>query len=486
MQKPKAAASKKKTQPAPPKRNKLLIPALAALLLVGAGVAAAFFLLRPPQVTPSGTTNGIHAAFVMTEAADGVGAPPASPLVTRVRLLWKAGDNSTVVSSVGIEFLDDRGNPAIFGGTTLGPADMKPALDVADWFYEGSTPTEPGTYHARITLKRLFGDGTPETVDLVNSSFRVVEENTRPITEGYVMTSGSDLWLLSPGGDRHRRITFFGTGESGAEPVWSPDGKRIAFTYTNKNFKSLPPPTEIRVMAGDGTGMVSVVGAEPGTELAYPAWSPDGSRIFYTVRETDGETGQPRTRISEVTPATRASSPVTEVGTMPHTTADGTMVYVEETVDEGQGSVLRYRLVHKAGDAEARTLVEPGTFPAIYFPRPSPDGKWVAFAAVNRDQLRSEKYDFWAWLTFQPRMAEAHGAPWDVYMVPTTGGEVTRLTTINDDEPRITWLDNSLFAFNGVKGIHTQRVAPDGKPQGDPVKIHKGSDHGGLSWYGDK
>jgi hypothetical protein len=162
----------------------------------------------------------------------------------------------------------------------------------------------------------------------------------------------------------------------------------------------------------------------------------------------------------------------------------GTIIYLEEVVDPASGSI-RHRLVRADSTGENKqTLVGEEAFPAIYGPRPSPDGKWIAFAAVNPDQPNVRRLDFWAWLTFQPETAEAHGAPWDIYVVPAGGGAPVRLTAIYDDEARITWLDNSALAFMGIKGLHTLKLTPEGQPIGEPERIHAGTDHGGLSWHG--
>jgi Tol biopolymer transport system component len=471
--------------PARTSKSKLVLVAALALLAGGALLA---FLLWPSAGgnTTGGDGTQVTVVYTLPEGAEGLGAPPNSPLEVRVRLPWRAGDNSTIFSSVGLEFLDENGSPAQFGSGTIGPVDMKPALDVAEWFYLGSTPSKPGLYHARLTLRRLFGSSEPETVVLRDPTYQVTAESGSPLSSGYVFDSGSDLWLLSTDGTRQRRITFFGSQqELASDPVWSPDGMLIAFTYANHKNKSALPSTEIRVMRSDGTGMVTVATASPDREVAYPSWSMDGTHLYFTVKRPDPSTPQPITHVERVTPGTRERTQVLPSGTMARQLGtDGALVYIEERVDPQSGAVQQ-RIVRSDEDGELRqALVDEGVFPAIYAPRPSPDGKWIAFSAVNPDQPRAQGFDFWDWLTFQPTVAEAHGAPWDIYMVPADGGMPERLTTIQDDEPRITWLDNTTLAFMGIKGLHTLKLTPQGKPAGEPARIHTGSDHGGLSWHG--
>src|SRR5688572_430326 len=106
----------------------------AAFALVVAGAVALAFLLGPSAGTNGSGASGsqITIGFTVPEGADGLGAPTNSPLEVRVRVPWRSGDNSTIFSGVGLEFLDESGNPATFGDSPSGPVEMKPALDVAD------------------------------------------------------------------------------------------------------------------------------------------------------------------------------------------------------------------------------------------------------------------------------------------------------------------------------------------------------------------
>jgi Tol biopolymer transport system component len=74
-----------------------------------------------------------------------------------------------------------------------------------------------------------------------------------------------------------------------AQPVYSPDGSRIAF-YSDRVFDltNADDNVDIYVMNADGSDMTRLTtGKEPD---AFPVWSPDGKRIaFYSERDGNGE-----------------------------------------------------------------------------------------------------------------------------------------------------------------------------------------------------
>jgi len=93
----------------------------------------------------------------------------------------------------------------------------------------------------------------------------------------------SQVYLLSPGGGGPRPITEGVDGLSVSDPAWSSDGRRIAYV------RSTDTESAVVVAEVDGAGE-QVLRREPydiegrRNHLWEPAWSPDGTRVVYTLR----------------------------------------------------------------------------------------------------------------------------------------------------------------------------------------------------------
>jgi Tol biopolymer transport system component len=84
-----------------------------------------------------------------------------------------------------------------------------------------------------------------------------------------------DIWVLDLVGWYNEPINLTNHPAVDAEPDWSPEGKKIAFT-TDRDGGNL----EIYVMNADGTNPTRLTDSE--WHDAEPAWSPDGTKIAFT------------------------------------------------------------------------------------------------------------------------------------------------------------------------------------------------------------
>lgn len=119
-----------------------------------------------------------------------------------------------------------------------------------------------------------------------------------------------DLYVMDPDTSEVTRLTFDGDPDENffrhdsLNPVWSPDGTRIAFDSTRSGNR------EVWVMNADGGGLVNV-SDHPGQDYE-PAWSPDGAQITFT----SGRAGELDVWAVDAPPPTTstASSSALEVG----------------------------------------------------------------------------------------------------------------------------------------------------------------------------
>ena len=77
-----------------------------------------------------------------------------------------------------------------------------------------------------------------------------------------------DIFVMNPDGSGITALT--GPPQHERNPVWSPDGTKIAFELNG----------DVHVMNADGTGAVNLTGGSFGVD-ASPTWSPDGSKIAF-------------------------------------------------------------------------------------------------------------------------------------------------------------------------------------------------------------
>jgi Tol biopolymer transport system component len=116
----------------------------------------------------------------------------------------------------------------------------------------------------------LLAIGEPAEASYPGSNGTIAFQSGRDVVAG-------EIYTITPGGAANRITFSFGS----SDPVYSPDGSRIAFVSGNN---------QIFVMNADGTGRRQITNTS--TAKQEPTWSPDGTKVAYVANsfDLDGQT----------------------------------------------------------------------------------------------------------------------------------------------------------------------------------------------------
>lgn len=95
-----------------------------------------------------------------------------------------------------------------------------------------------------------------------------------------------DVWIMQADGSNPTRLTqarrgdeYAGSGGGAMAPAWSPDGSRLV--YTVYAYVGVTPRAQLWVMHADGTGKRRLTDGSEANDFT-PTWSPDGRFIVFT------------------------------------------------------------------------------------------------------------------------------------------------------------------------------------------------------------
>ena len=250
---------------------------------------------------------------------------------------------------------------------------------------------------------------------------------------------------------------------------WRPDGRAAAYALVQWRPGEAAAQSAIYLTDLTVDPQPLIQDDRPKAILEAPAWSPDGTALYFASTVTENQ--QSVQRLERFDLASRTRTPLGE-GFSPDVSPDGGLLAVVRYA--GVDPVL---VLLRSDGTLVRTLIGPGRFTLIGSPRFSPDGQQIAVALAKPPGSAWEPSPHAPFAIFDTPIAQAHGNPSEVYVLDVAGGQPQRLTSIAEDEPAVTWSpDGSTVAVYATRGLHLV------DRQGRTTLALDGGGYGGLDW----
>jgi Tol biopolymer transport system component len=306
-----------------------------------------------------------------------------------------------------------------------------------------------------------------------------------------IFARAGQIWRSDGTGAAPRQLTNFDTASVPSQPSISPDGTKIAFVALIQPpiTSTLPLPTsKLFLMDLQGTNLREIWAPKEGI-LWLPTWTPDQQALYLlangTVVASAGGDSTNRLQIVRVGLEQGDRTVILSSALDPTIARDGKrMAYLKFDPD---GVTMHVETADLDGQ-HAQRIISGKEFLGFYAPRFTPDGKQIIVAAIEGPPTDKNGFPLadsprphlseWMLGLFAPPTAEAHGAPWDLWIVNSDGSGLRRLTKLNEDLPMAAFSpDGSTVAVLAYNGMYLMN--PDGS---NLRRIDPRGDHGGLDW----
>jgi TolB protein len=160
------------------------------------------------------------------------------------------------------------------------------------------TMNADGTRLTNITNSFYPSDGFPAwSPDGQKIAFQTDRDDPN-VVSGCDFSCYVDIYTMNADGTGQTRLTSPPVGSVDVRPVWSPNGKKIAFTSSNRDGN------DIYTINPDGTNETRITTDQ--VPKGDPAWSPDGSKI--ALYRLSGQSGEIYTMNADGTGHTRLTT----------------------------------------------------------------------------------------------------------------------------------------------------------------------------------